>query len=333
MKKCFIFVLIVLLTLVFALSVAIPAMAQDHGSKVSSHGFDVDQGDRQIQRGSTVHQLRNGLTEVTGPDNTLQMTARDLDSEFVHTPSGLAKANHVFNLPSGSEIENRGNETDIYTDDTLILRVIDTSMMTLPDFSGWLEQANNWSVSNLDYYSGAWTVPSSPINSTGGAVDFLFNAIEPNTGTGIIQPVLEWNQAGSHAWTLRSWYGPVNGNYYASSPVNAKVKDSISGVMSNSRSGWSIVSRDETTRRSTSLTTRSVGTKGLAVFCALEGYSVSSNADLPGTTTLKNLTFRNSGRSLNMVWQTLIDSNAQNTFSGLGVQASGGQVILLTANK
>jgi hypothetical protein len=243
MKRYFVFVMVVLLTLVLVLSFAIPATAEDSGSKKLTAGFSVDQGDHTVPRGSVIHDFGNGTTEVLSPDGSLVARAKDSESSLVHTPSGLASATHVFNVPSGSDIERDGNETDVFDNGALIFKVIDSGIMTAPQYSGWIEQANNWSVRNLDYFGANWVVPSNPPGPGASVVDFLFNAIEPNNGSEIIQPVLEWNQAGSNGWTLRSWYGPVNGNYYCSSPVKASVGNSLSGVLSHSRTGWSIVTR------------------------------------------------------------------------------------------
>jgi hypothetical protein len=332
MKRFFTFGAVALLAIMLALSFAIPAMAQDNGSKGPTGGFSVDQGDHKVPRGSIIHHLGNGTTEVHGPDGSLVMRVKDSEVTLVQTPSGLVSATHVFNVPSGSDIERHGNETDIYENGNVILRVIDTNTMTAPQYNGWIESAYNWSAGSLDYFGANWVVPTSPPNLSTGAVDFLFNAIEPNNGSEIIQPVLEWNQAGSHGWTLRSWYGPVNGNYYASYPVTARVGNSLSGVLSHSISVWSIVTRDVSTNQSTSIRTRSVGTNNLAVFCALEGYNVTANNDVPGDTTFNNMSFKYSGRNVNMTWQKFIAAGTGLT--GLGVETiSSSQVRLDTANK
>ena len=237
MKKLLMLNVVFLLLIGLILSLAGPVVAQDNEPTKVAGSFSIDQSGpgQKIPRGSIVRHLENGITEVYKRDNSLMMRSLDLEAAMVATPSGLARATHVYVVPSGSEINTRGNTTDVYENNTLILRVIDSGVLAVPQFSGWIEQANNWSVSNLDYFGANWVVPSRPPGPGTDVVDFLFNAIEPQTGSAIIQPVLEWNQAGSGGWTLRSWYGPVNGNYYCSSPVAASSGNSISGVMSYSR--------------------------------------------------------------------------------------------------
>ena len=331
MKRTLWLVVVVLLLVAVIWSFSSPALAQDPPRKLGVNGFDIDQGEQGMPRGSEVYHLADGTTEVYGPGHILNTSIADSEASVVSTPHGRAKASQVFNLPSGAEINVRGRETDIFAEDgALILKVVEAGTFQAPAYTGWLEQAANWSSNSLDYYSASWNVPSRPGSPSSSTVDFLFPAIEPTSASSIMQPVLEWNQAGSQSWTLRSWYGPVNGNYYASSPVNAKVRDSISGVMSYSRGTWTILSQDTSSRRSTSLRTNAVGTSGLAVFCALEAVNISASGDLPGNTTFRNLTFKKSGRNVPVTWTPYIDSSSG--LSGLGVQISGGQVILQTGN-
>jgi hypothetical protein len=309
-------------------------MARDNKSTVVTDGFSVDQSapGHKIPRGAIIRQLKNGITEVYESDNSLLLRALDSEAAMIPTPSGLAKATHVYIVPSGSDIDRRGNITDVYENGTLILRVFDVGALTVPQYSGWIEQANNWSVSNLDYFGANWVVPSNPPNPGTNVVDFLFNAIEPQSGNAIIQPVLEWNQAGSHGWTCRSWYGPVNGNYYCSAPIKASTGNTISGTMSYSPwLGWQITCRNNSTYQSTSIRTRAIGTNKLAVFSALEGYNVAGNNDVPGNTTFNNMSFKYNQKGVNIVWNPYISSDTGLT--GLKVDIiSASKVILRTAN-
>ncbi len=334
MRKFLAVSVVFLLIFRLVLSLAGPVVAQDNETTKVTDGFSVDQSapGHKIPLGSIVRHLENGITEVYKPDNSLMLTARDSDAAMVATPSGLARATYVYVVPSGSEIDRRGNTTEVYENDTLILKVVDFGVLAIPEFTGWIEQANNWSVSSLDYFSANWVVPSNPPSPGSNVVDFLFNAIEPQSGSAIIQSVLEWNQAGSHGWTLRSWYGPVNGNYYCSAPITARTGNSISGVMSyDRRLGWQIICRNNSTFRSTSIRTKAIGTNNLAVFCALEAYNVSGNNDAPGTTTFNSMSFKYNKKNVNITWNPYIDPYSG--LIGLGVEiASASKVILHTAN-
>jgi hypothetical protein len=333
MKRLFRSALTVLLALAFILLFAQPSLAGDEGPKTSAVGFNVDQGDHKLPPGSTVRHSADGVTEVKGPNGSLLVRQKDIESEQIYSPFCRVAATHVFSVPSGSKISRKGNETEVSSEGTVILRIIDDQSVATPKFSGWIEQANDWSVSNLEAFAATWKVPSKPPRPGSNVVDFLFNAIEPATGNEIIQPVLEWNQAGSGGWTLRSWYGPVNGNYFASSPVFTTSGHSITGTLSHASGGWSIVTRDADARTggSTSLGTDSMGTSSLAVFCALEGYNVAGNKDVPGTTTFSNVSFTG---DQTIVWHSFIDPSTKPYLSGLRVAAQGvSKVILYTANK
>ena len=336
MKKSLAVGIFILLSLVLLLFIVGPAAAQDDRRIVITDGFSVDQSapGHKIPRGAIIRQLKGGVTEVYKSDNSLMLRASDSEAASVPTPSGLAKATHIYIVPSGSEIDRRGNTTNVYENGTLVLKVIDNGDAAIPQYSGWVEQANNWSVSALDNFGANWVVPSNPPNPGTNVVDFLFNAIEPQSGSAIIQPVLEWNQAGSHAWTCRSWYGPVNGNYYASAPINAKSGNAISGTMSYSRSlGWQITCRNNSTRRSTSIRTKALGTSNLAVFSALEGYNIAGNNDVPGTTTFNNMGFKFNNRSINITWNPYVSPPFDTLLTGLNVEIiSASKVILHTAN-
>jgi hypothetical protein len=335
MKKLLAVGIVILLGLGLMLSFSGIIVAQDDEYTVITDGFSVDQSGpgHNIPRGAVIHQLKNGITEVYNRDNSLILKASDSEAEMIPTPSGLARATYVYTVPSGCDIESRGNVTDVYQNGSLILRVINAGALTFPQYSGWIEQANNWSVKYLDYFGANWVVPSSPPNQGTSAVDFLFNAIEPQSGTAIIQPVLEWNQAGSHGWTLRSWYGPVGVSYFASAPINASTGNSISGTMSYDRKrGWQITTRNNSTFSSTSIRTKLIGNKNLAVFCALEGYYVTGDSDVPGTTTFDNMNFKYNNQSVNITWNPYISTGTGLT--GLNVEiVSASKVILHTANQ
>ena len=73
---------------------------------------------------------------------------------------------------------------------------------------GYILRAENWNVNQLDKFVANWKVPSSPtlISSQIPHTMFLFNGIEPNPVTTILQPVLEWDNSDTGKyWTLASW--------------------------------------------------------------------------------------------------------------------------------
>lgn len=289
-----------------------------------------------IPRGSTVRHLSDGTTVVTGPDDSLVLDARDSDASVVKTPSGPLKATYVFSVPSGADVEANGNVTTVTKDGQTILRVVEDNRQnrTWPGTDYWLEQSNNWNISNLDYYTADWSVPSSPPSPGSSVTDYLFNAIEPQSGGAILQPVLEWNVGGSGRWTGAAWYG-VGGSYYHSTRIDVSVSDSLIGAMDRYGSSWEINFQDNTSSQTTGLSTSSVGTSSLAVFTVLEGWNVTSDNDLPGDTTFSSMSFEYGGNSVSFSWNSHYDypSGVTGPPSGLDVQInSQSNVTLNTAN-
>jgi hypothetical protein len=218
----------------------------------------------------------------------------------------------------------------------MILMVVDAhkEKQTFPIYTGWIEDSNDWSVDNLDLFGGTWVVPSNPPNPEANVVDFLFNAIENQSGNKILQPVLEWNQAGSGRWTCRAWSGSSSG-YYCSSPINANAGNSIAGAMNYEGGyyGWLITCSNHTTHQSTWITTTILGTSSLAVFCALEGYNIDENDDVPGDTTFDNMAFDYNGNGVDITWVADDDIPPGSGLTGLDVEIfSDSKVKLHTAN-
>ncbi len=245
-----------------------------------------------IPPGSVVHHFANGSTIVQGPDGKVIARINDFDSSMIQTPAGkIVPATYVFTVPSGSVICSRGNITKVYKDGRLILTVIGSNKGVVTQvpaaYNGWLEDAENWSISTLRYFDAYWNVPTPPPNPESTTINYLFNAIEPNTGTSIIQPVLEWNFDGSNRWTAAAWAGPdASGNYFRSYPINVNTGDTLHGEMTYGViSGyWLIGIKDTNTGEYSGLYSNLIGSKNLSVFVALEGYDVYDNTDVPGDT-------------------------------------------------
>ena len=323
------------LVLIAILIPSVPVLAGSgpaDGSMKENFTVDRSTPGHKVLEGSVIHHRQGGITEVYGPDNSLQLTVSDSDAAMLSTPSGLAAASHIFAVPSGSDIESSGNTTDVYKNGNRILRIVDDAALPArqlnAQFSGWMESAYDWSPNsrgsssdiNLNNFTANWTVPAlAPLTSN--VVDYLFNAIENYRGSEIIQPVLGWNQAGTGAypgWTVASWYGPYFGNYFFSKPVAAKAGDSIVGTMAYSRSRWIITIADQATG-STSLSTGIIGTTSLAVFCTLEVYNVNRPADVPADTIFSSGSFAYLNVSARVTWTSYINSGALSYLPGLKV--------------
>ncbi|HYZ75057.1 MAG TPA: hypothetical protein VE641_18405, partial [Chthoniobacterales bacterium] len=86
--------------------------------------------------------------------------------------------------------------------------------------TGWATYAywHNETGSPVEYFVSDWNVPPAPSTYNGQTI-FLFNSIEPNSETAILQPVLQYGQSaagGGEYWTVASWYVVGNHAYYTS---------------------------------------------------------------------------------------------------------------------
>jgi hypothetical protein len=183
-----------------------------------------------------------------------------------------------------------------------------------PAVNGWVVASiatpvNGWNYSQITEIAGTWTVPAKPARS--GAVIFMFNALQDNTSTVIMQPVLQYGnngRFGGNKWVLASWYGgPMfEGNYFHSSPIDVSPGEVIEGLVhvtvtgnidcdaSGVCDGWTIrgTVNGDTSRRSTIFATSSQP-MSMAVAGALELYNVTNCNQLPsgsgGVTTFSDV--------------------------------------------
>lgn len=95
---------------------------------------------------------------------------------------------------------------------------------------------------------------------------------------------------------------------------------------------WAVSFENVTTSNTSGIHTDKVPTEDVAVFCALEGYDIDDDDDVPGDTTFDNMYFRNRyWITVDITWQ---DSIAEGTgLSDLDVVIySDSKVKLETAN-
>jgi len=173
---------------------------------------------------SIIQHSKNGMTRVFDSTGKQLFVTNDADAEKIATPDGYKSASKIHQVPNGSIIRTNGEITTVYSEGERILTVLNPdNSLVLPGYDGWIESARDLSVSELGQFIAYWTVPSSPPSPQADTIDFLFNGIQPSSSGGIVQPVLEWNQAGSGRWTGRAWYVDQYDVGYPSNPINVNV--------------------------------------------------------------------------------------------------------------
>jgi hypothetical protein len=156
-----------------------------------------------------------------------------------------------------------------------------------PQVNGWIEAAFQTSAP-IDGMLGSFYVPNYPTN--GGALIYLFPALEDEAVTHILQPVLAyWNGS----YTIAGWHVDSSNNAEHSTPVVVNPGDSLiatvgghncfpqsAGVCSN----WSIGLYDQNTETDSSLGITNSVQYTIAFGGALEAWGLDNCAQLPAGT-------------------------------------------------
>ncbi len=336
MKKVYIIWAVALLVIGLLTWSIGPAMAQDEEFQPIYKPLSPGRGDdvHGIPPGSTIHHLDNGITKVYGPDKRHILTTIESKQSSIPVPMrGLVKASHVHVVPSESKISRVGNRTKVYHGGTCILTVVnesrgnakrpspssgvlvDESQPPPPAsaYTGWIEYSRDRDVDHLRYFKAYWSVPEEPPDHYYWTTDYIFIAIESPDWDDILQPVLEWNaHRGHYEWTCAAWYG-LDGDYYRGDPIDASVGDELYGYMKKyfeKYTGyyWKIKIKNFDNGDSSILYTDEFPTDGsgrhdLKIFCALEGYNVRDDDDVPGDIRFEDMIFADEDNDIiNITW-------------------------------
>ncbi|MGD0081244.1 MAG: hypothetical protein ABSB80_11440 [Methanoregula sp.] len=270
---------------------------------VIRNGFSFAQGDSQtvIPLGSIIQHSSDGITRVFDSDGKQISISQDIDSPKIPTPYGDLPAVNINQIPDGSSIDVKDNGiTNVYSKGQRVLTVISPAGKKIPvaSTSGWIEDSYAWNIPELGQFIADWTVPSSPPNRQTGAIDYIFNGIQPGNSVGIVQPVLEYNVAGTHQWTGAPWYVDSNNLGYRGTPISTSVGHTVRGTLgwNQNLNRWNIIFQDLSNggySSSFSTNAPNIGTNNVGAFCALEGKNINNDNDVPGTITFYNMRFRN----------------------------------------
>jgi len=272
-----------------------------------------------IPVGSTITHLPDGSTKIIGPNGVLVTSAKSSEIGLIPTPEGMAKATHVYDIPSGFFVHGASlNTVEVYdAEGKLILTVIDQAgeagseaVPTSPDTytpspyegDGWIEWAKWVGPGSFSYFYATWLCPAAPVNSwIDDDVVYLFNGIEGDGAnawlheTVILQPVLGFNENGwvpGNPLNGRAWV--VHGQqYYRSSAIDVAVGQKIDGrvwLYNPDQPFWRAMIYNWITARASTLTTDLLGTTSQWITTSLEGYNLEpDNQDLFGTTDFEQM--------------------------------------------
>jgi len=77
-------------------------------------------------------------------------------------------------------------------------------------------------------FKTSWTVPSLPKSPNNTSTLYLWNGLQPNSGSAILQPVLAWHP-GATSWCVSCWYSKDGHQYFEGNRVLVDPGDSIEG--------------------------------------------------------------------------------------------------------
>ncbi|MEA1958287.1 MAG: hypothetical protein U9N44_01245 [Chloroflexota bacterium] len=349
MKRLIAFSILLAICLVTAMVSPVAAQGEIQEYVQLSKPLSVDRASNDgysIPVNSTIYHRDNRVTEIYGPDKKHILSAKDSEAGLVTTPSGYAPATRVHQVPSGTCIVHDDNVTNVYDNNSrnnCLLTIVDQNSKVRQDFPAtldWIEDSHSKNqFSYLTTFVAKWTVPSSPPDAGGDATCFLFNGIQPTLRTFLLQPVLEWNQKGSHRWTGAAWYYQDDDNWFRATSVNANTGNTIHGNMWYvddpwiPDEGWIVQLFNTTTGQGSTLQTYGYCStfRNLRTVCALEGKRITDNNDVPGDTTFCDMYCRAFGQNLNIDWGAHVSTSFPLTDLGVDIYSSS-KVRLRTAN-
>src|SRR5262249_53780003 len=121
-----------------------------------------------------------------------------------------------------------------------------------PTVNGWVEDGYKHNNAGYGEFDADWTVPAKP--STGNGLVYLFNGIEREDQTRILQPVLMYNYSHANERSIASWNCGNAGTYCGHSPIKSvstgdHIHGSIYGSSCNPSTGacsWLVTTSDWT---------------------------------------------------------------------------------------
>ena len=240
------------------------------------------------------------LSAQSGPSYSQLVAAHP---GWVQVPGELIRPDCIHQIPAGASVDI-SDDSKAGEDVTLNGAVIahyeacpeapasTRHVVPGPVGNGWVEDSN-WLVSlkkkdNIEWIQGQWVVPSAP--KSNGATIFLFNGVEPKSGSWIMQPVLQYGSSyagGGNYWTMASWL--VGSSVYVSTLTPVHAGDSLVGTTdeysdSGGKLEYVIDAYDSTTGVDSNLTIHSKKIQWSWAFeGVLEAYNVTKCADFPAS--------------------------------------------------
>jgi len=267
-----------------------------------------------IPFGSIVVHAADGITRVFDKDGDQLLSVSDERSEKIPTPAGVEKpCTWVHQIPDDSRAYYRGDTIFVLNPaGELILLIIneDTTSKPCPESTrgwtghDWLESAEDY-LNGITEYTAYWTVPSAPPSLEVGEMIYLFNVIQGDTPSRyLLQPVIRYNPQ-QQRWEGQAWGCDPDGPDLIGSTIVLNTGDTMKGRIywDGVRSLWIVSLEDCTTGQSSVVTPDSIQPQSnCLVACALEGWYVDDNTDVPGDTNFYSMSYKAYGIPMTNVY-------------------------------
>ncbi|KAF8181947.1 hypothetical protein K438DRAFT_1767672 [Mycena galopus ATCC 62051] len=217
--------------------------------------------------------------------------------EQVLTPGGYRAKTNVFEIPPGGSIVHFGSKVHVLAANGTVAHVADShpekAHRPRDLLDGWIAFAwwLNPGLAPISSFRTTWEVPPVPDSDNGQTV-FLFNALQPNGSSAILQPVLQYgpsNAGGGSFWAVATWYVDGTGNAFFTTPVPVISGQTLQGVITLTGSDASN-STFTYNAKFTDVPGTSMNLTGAAelTFAAetLEAYGITALSDYPAGSTV-----------------------------------------------
>ena len=158
-------------------------------------------------------------------------------SDLVVTPAGRRPRSRLHHVPKGARVVQRADEVHVERAGELLEKFdLAAAVSSDPVDSGWNAYTRWYNLAGLPVtvFATNWTVPRPPTTSNGQVI-FLFNGIEPDDQSRILQPVLQWGVSGAGGgdfWAVASWWvGSTNTDALFTDLVPVSPGDPLVGLM------------------------------------------------------------------------------------------------------
>ena len=275
---------------------------------------EVRDGTYGIPYGSIIEYDADGITRIYDSDGVHLLSINNEKSEKVPTPAGVEKpCTKVCQLPNDSTAYYRGNVIFIYNSEKeLILLIIDNDNESNKNSNSgskwaghdWIESAEDNDVDYITENIAYWSVPTEPPSLESNERIYLFNGIIGVSGSDsyLLQPVLCYNGSVDE-WEGQAWACNLDGPDLTGPLFTSDTGHTLKGRIywSTSLNVWSITLYDQTNGQYSSLSTSCIAPQANSkVACALEGWNIDDNTDVPGDTLFYDMVYKSYGSSMSV---------------------------------